>query len=149
MQRYAAGENQTTIARQEQINRETVARIVKCTEMESHIEHMRERWRALCDDAIEGVRKLIRNGDKQAIFRVLESNGIIASQGQAQNIIGQPATKPSGDARVQELTAKFAEVAIERARVFRTPFPGLAEIAEQHDIKLGFELDASDEAEQI
>jgi len=38
MQRYASGENQTAIARQEGINRETVGRIVKSAEMEAFTE---------------------------------------------------------------------------------------------------------------
>jgi hypothetical protein len=37
---------------------------------------------------------------------------------------------------------------MERAKVFHTPFPELAEIAEQHNIEVGFDLrGASDEAE--
>ena len=59
------------------------------------------------------------------MFRVLESNNVIQPQGQAQGISAQPATKPTGDARVKELMEAFAGVAIERARVFKTPFPEL------------------------
>src|ERR1700756_2445320 len=147
MQRYASGENQTAIARQEGINRETVGRIVKGGEMESFTEEIRERWRGLCDDAIQSVRRLIAKDDKQAVFRVLESNGIIAPQGQGQNFSVQTATKPSQDERVKQLTVAFAEVAVERARVFGTAFPELAEVADKIGVKLGFELNgASDDA---
>ena len=59
MQRYASGENQTSIARQEGINRETVGRIVKSGEMEQFTEEIRESWRGLCEDAIQSVRRLI------------------------------------------------------------------------------------------
>src|SRR5579863_4399607 len=52
MQRYASGQNQTAIAREEGINRETVGRIVKGAEMEAFTEEIRERWRGLCEDAI-------------------------------------------------------------------------------------------------
>jgi len=41
MEKYALGQNQTAIARDEKINQETVARIVKSAEMESYIEHVR------------------------------------------------------------------------------------------------------------
>jgi hypothetical protein len=149
MQLYASGENQTAIARQEGINRETVGRIVKSAEMESYTEQIRERWRGLCDAAIESVRRLIAQDDKQAVFRVLESNGIVAPQGQVQNFSSSGAPKSTGDERVKELMAAFAGVAIERARVFKTPMPELAEIAEQHDIKLDFPLNGtSDEADE-
>src|SRR5689334_2835985 len=76
MQRYASGENQTAIARQEGINRETVGRIVKCDEMDALTEEIRESWRALCEDAIQSVRRLIAKDDRQTVFRVLESNKI-------------------------------------------------------------------------
>jgi hypothetical protein len=60
----------------------------------------------------------------------------------------QTAAKPTGDERVKQLMEVFAAIAIERARVFRTPFPELAEVAKEHDIKLGFELNGSDEADE-
>jgi hypothetical protein len=149
MQRYASGENQTAIARQEGINRETVGRIVKSAEMEQFTEEIRERWRGLCDDAIQSVRRLIASDDKQTVFRVLESNGIVAPQGQMHNLSVQAAAKPTGDERMNTLRACFADVMMERARVFRTPFPELAEIAKQHNVEVGFDLrGASDEAEQ-
>jgi hypothetical protein len=149
MQRYASGENQTAIARQEKINRETVGRIVKSEEMEAFTEEIRESWRALCEDAIQSVRRLIAKDDKQTVFRVLESNGVVAPQGQVQNFSLRPETKATGDARVKELMAAFAGVAIERARVFKTPMPELNEIAELKGIKLDFELDGTtDETEE-
>jgi hypothetical protein len=148
MQRYASGENQTAIARQEGINRESVGRIVKSEEMEAFTEEIRERWRGLCDAAVESVRRLIAKDDKQAVFRVLESNGILAPQGQVQSPV-QTAVKPIQDDRVKNLRAAFADVMMERAKVFRTPFPELAEIAEQQDIKLDFPLNgASDESDE-
>ena len=130
MQKYALGHNQTAIASEEKINRETVARIVKSTEMETFTEEIRERWRGLCDAAVESVRRLIAQDDRQTVFRVLESNGILAPQGQVQSPSAQTAAKPPQDERVKQLTAAFAEVAVERARVFGTPFPELAEVAE-------------------
>jgi hypothetical protein len=148
MQRYASGENQTAIARNENLNRESVARIVKSAEMEAFTEEIRERWRGLCDSAVESVRRLIAKDDKQTVFRVLESNGIIAPQGQVQNLL-QPAPKSTGDARVKELMEAFAAVAIERARIYKTPFPELQEVADKIGVNVGFALNGvSDEAEE-
>jgi hypothetical protein len=153
MEKYALGTNQTAIARQEEINRETVGRIVKSAEMEAFTEEMRERWRGLCDAAIESVSRLIAKDDRPTVLRVLESNKIIAPQGQVQNLSVNLAPKPSGDERVKELMGAFAAVAIERARVYKTPMPELAEIAEQQNIKLGFDLnsatDESDDEDEI
>jgi Helix-turn-helix domain len=148
MQRYASGENQTAIARQEGINRETVGRIVKSEEMEAFTEEIRERWRGLCDAAIESVSRLIAKDDRPTVFRVLESNGIIAPQGQVQNLSVQTAASPNQDERARNLRACFADVMMERAKVFRTPMPELAEIAEKKGIQLDFELNAANEVEQ-
>lgn len=149
MQKYALGTNQTAIARDENLNRESVGRIVKSAEMEQFTEEIRERWRGLCEDAIQSVRRLIAKDDRKAVFRVLESNGIVAPQGQIQNLSAQTAMKPSQDDRMNTLRACFADVMMERARVFKTPMPELAEIAEQHNIEVSIDLrGAPDEAEQ-
>jgi hypothetical protein len=93
------------------------------------------------------VREKLKEGDKEVALRILESNGVIPVPGTTFNI--PPATKPTGDERVKQLMEAFAAVAIERARVFKTPMPELNEIAEQHDIKLDFSLNStSDESEE-
>src|ERR1700746_1314292 len=76
MEKYAMGRNQTAIARQEKINRETVGRSVKCPEIDSYVEAKRELWRGLCDDALEVVREKLKEGDKDLALRILESNGV-------------------------------------------------------------------------
>ena len=145
MEKYALGTNQTAIAREEGINRETVGRIVKCHEMDAYVEEKRELWRGLCDDALEVLRQKLKEGDKEVALRILESNGVIPPPGATFNI--QTAAKPTGDARVKELMEAFAAVAIERARVFKTPFPEVQEVADKIGVKLGFELNgASDDA---
>ena len=146
MEKYALGTNQTAIAREEGLNRESIGRIVKSAEMEAFTEEIRERWRGLCENAIQSVRRLIAKDDKQTVFRVLESNKIIAPQGAALNHNLPTAANPSQDDRMNTLRARFADVMMERARVFKTPMPELAEIAEENGIKLDFELNgASDE----
>ena len=147
MQRYASGENQTAIARQEGINRETVGRIVKCPEMAAYVEAKRELWCGMCDDALEVLRQKLKEGDKEVALRVLESNSVIPPRGATFNHNIQTAAKPNEDDRMNTLRACFADVMMERAKVFRTPMPELAEIAEQRGIELGFDLNgASDES---
>src|ERR1700756_3035447 len=53
MEKYALGRNQTAIARDENLNRESVARIVKSAEMEAFTEEIRESWRGLCEAALD------------------------------------------------------------------------------------------------
>ncbi len=140
MQEYAAGKTQTQIAKEIGINRDTVNKIVRAPEMSSYIESKLEEWRGLCDPAIRAARILLNNCDKETMFRVLETNGIIPPKAATLNHNLTQNTKPTGDERVKQLTAAFAEVAVERARVFGTPFPELAEVAEAKGIKLDFSL---------
>jgi len=146
MQKFVAGKTQVDIAKEESVDRESVRRIVKSPELTAYVEEKRELWRGLCDPAIEVIRQKLKEGDKEVALRILESNSVIPSRGATLNI--QAATKPTGDERMNNLRACFADVMMERAKVFKTPFPELADIAEQHDIKLDFALNSSDEAEE-
>jgi len=149
MQKFVAGKSKTDIAKEERIDRESVRRIVKAPEMDSYVEAKRELWRGLCDDALEVVREKLEEGDKVVALRVLESNGVIPPRGVALTHNIQTAPKFNQDDRMNNLRACFADVMMERAKVFRTPFPELAEIAEQHNIEVGLDLrGASDETEE-
>ena len=141
MQKYAIGKTKIDIATEEGIDRESVRRIVKAPEMDSYVEAKRELWRGLCDDALEVVRQKLKEGDKEVALRVLESNCVVPLRGATFNI--QTAAKPTGDERVKELMAAFAGVAIERAKLYRTPFPELQEVADKIGVKLGFSLNGA------
>ena len=149
MQKYVAGKTKIDIAKEEGVDRESVRRIVRCPEMDAYVEEKRELWRGLCDPALEVVRQKLKEGDKEVALRVLESNGVIPPRGATLNHNIQTAAKPTGDERVKNLRAAFADVMLERAKAFKTPFPELAQIAEQHNIEVGLDLrGASDEAEE-
>ena len=147
LQKFVAGKTKIDIAKEEQVDRESVRRIVKCPEMDAYVEEKRELWRGLCDPAIEVLRQKLKEGDKDVALRVLESNGVIPPPGATFNI--QAAAKPTGDERVRQLMEAFAAVAIERARVFKTPFPEIQEVADKIGVKLGFSLKgASNDTEE-
>ena len=149
VQEYLSGKNQTQIAKEIGINRDTVNKIVRAPEMSAYIESKLEEWRGLCDPAIRAARMLLNNCDRETMFRVLETNGIIPPKAATLNHNLTQNTKPAGDERIKQLTAAFAEVAVERARVFGTPFPELAEVADAKGIKLDFSLrGAPDEDEE-
>jgi hypothetical protein len=148
MQKYVVGKTQTDIAKEESVDRESVRRIVKAPEMDSYVEAKRELWRGLCDDALEVVRQKLKEGDKEVALRVLLSNNVIPPQGAALHHNIQTAANPNQDERVKNLRACFADVMMERAKVFGTPMPELADIAEENGIKLDFELNGSRELEE-
>ena len=148
MQKFVAGKTKIDIAKEEGVDRESVRRIVKCPEMDAYVEEKRESWRGFCDDALEVLRQKLKKGDKEVALRVLESNGVIPVRGATLTHNIHTAVKPNQDDRINNLRACFADVMMERARVFQTPMPELAEIAEEKGIKLDFELNgASDEGE--
>jgi hypothetical protein len=148
MQKYVVGKTQTNIAKEEGVDRESIRRIVRSPELTVYVEEKRELWRGLCDPAIEVLRQKLKEGDKDVALRVLESNGVIPVRGAALNHNIPTAAKPTGDERVKNLRAAFADVMMERARVFKTPMPELAAIAEERGIKLDFALNAPDEDEE-
>ena len=81
MQKYALGTNQTAIARDENLNRESVGRIVKSAEMEQFTEEIRERWRGLCDEAIQSVRRLIKKMISRLFFACSNRMGLLRRRG--------------------------------------------------------------------
>ena len=123
MQKYVVGKTKIAIATEEGVDRETVRRIVRSPELTAYVEEKKEMWRGLCDEALETIRRLLRENDKQVAFRVLESTGVIPPEGATLNHNTQTAAKPNEDDRMNTLRACFADVMMERAKVFKTPMP--------------------------
>ena len=148
LQKFVVGRTKIDIATEEGVDRETVRRIVKCPEMDAYVEEKREMWRGLCDEALETIRRLLRENDREVAFRVLESTAVIPPKGATFNHNIPTAAKPTGDERVKQLMEAFAGVAIESARVFKTPFPELQEVADKIGVKLDFALNDSRELDE-
>jgi hypothetical protein len=128
MQLYALGKNQTAIAKEEKLNRETVGKIVRSEEMNEFIEEMRAQFRGLSELAIAALRQQLQANGKEAIdiaWRVLETNGIVPPRGQVFNYSAQH-TETTDD---EAVSAAFARITLERARVFQTPFAEPTETA--------------------
>jgi len=137
MQLYALGKNQTQIAREERLNRETVHKIVSSSEMNDFVEQMRARFRGLSELAIEALGRELREHGKEAIeiaWRVLETNVIIPPRGQVVSQVGQDTL--TEDESVQKTLSAFGRIAMERARIFNCPMPELEEAAEQAGVDL-------------
>ena len=81
VQNSCLGMSQTEIARSERLSRECVNRIVNhSSEADQFKEEMRARWLALCEPAIECLRRKLESGDKDAIeiaLIILASLGVI------------------------------------------------------------------------
>jgi hypothetical protein len=101
MGKFVGGKTQVEIAKEEGIDRETVRRIVTSPELNAYVEEKKELWRGLCDEALEAVRRLLRENDRQVALRVLESNGVIPPEGVLvnQNIQTQTMSKKDRETR--------------------------------------------------
>jgi hypothetical protein len=87
---------------------------------------MRARFRGLSELAIEALRSELQQGGKEAIeiaWRVLEANGIIQPKGQVVSHSIQPQHVQASED--EAVSAAFARITMDRARVFQTPFPKL------------------------
>jgi len=141
MELYALGKNQTQIAREERLNRETVHNIVSSSEMNDFVEQMRARFRGLSELAIAALHQQLQAGGKEAIeiaWRVLETNGIIPPEGQAVNYLPElrDASANEENEAVQKTLSAFGRIAMELARVFNCSMPELEEAAEQAGVDL-------------
>jgi transposase-like protein len=81
VQKSCLGLTQKEIAASEGLSRETVNRVVNHSqEAEQFREEMRGRWLALCEPAIEAVRRKLESGDEDAAdiaLTILTSMGLI------------------------------------------------------------------------
>ncbi len=82
-QRYIAGENKSEIARNENCDRETVARIVKFPEVQNFIAQQQQEFFGLIPDAMAAVRYALQvERDPHVAYRVLEATGVAPHPGE-------------------------------------------------------------------
>src|ERR1700751_2204263 len=70
LQKYVVGKTKAAIAKEEGVDRESVRRIVKCPEMAAYVEEKREMWCGMCDEALETIRRLLRENDREVALRI-------------------------------------------------------------------------------
>lgn len=91
-QRYVAGENKTAIAKEEKVDRGTVARIVKFPEVQDFIAQAQQEFFGLVPDAMAAVRHALRLEKNPTIaLAVLERTGVAAHRGERMQL---PETAP-------------------------------------------------------
>jgi hypothetical protein len=91
MQRYAGGECIRQIAREEQRDRATVAKIVKSHEMQTYVQELRERFYGLGFDALDAVQHALQVQKNAGIgYRLLTDIGIVPSAEERHAIAIQP-----------------------------------------------------------
>ena len=126
MQRYVAGENIRSIARDEGRDRGTVSRIVQSEEMQAHTQKMREQYYGLAELAMDGLRRALEQShDGRLAHEILRNLGVIPT---AEDIslqrVQQPRPVTEAD-RVKFEMLKLLTSACERAEMYGHPKPCL------------------------
>jgi hypothetical protein len=133
--RYVAGENKSEIARNENCDRETVARIVRFPAVQEFIAQMQQEFYGLVPDAMEALRYALQvKKDPTIAYRVLEGTGVAPRKG--EHLPQPPVTEEDMRVRQDRLVAA---VLTQRRRDF--------DIALPDDLKKAFDMGALDEGE--
>jgi len=129
MQRYIAGENIRSIARDEGRDRGTIRRIVKSEEMQAHVHQMREQYYGLAAAAMESVyRALQQSTDGRLGHEILRNLGIIPSPQEIaalQQQVPEQAGPVTEEQEVKLEMWKLVEAAYQRAEMYGQPKPSL------------------------
>ena len=84
IQKYFAGKNISQLAREENRNRETVARIVKEDEVREVVQQMKTEYYGLLNDAVAAVRHALQQQkDARIGYRILADTGVIPTPEEA------------------------------------------------------------------
>ena len=127
LQKYATGKSIVQIAREENRNRETVARIVHSDEMNEYVRQMREKFYGLADLAIAAVQyALAEERDAQVGYRILLDTGVIPTA--EERLAAQVREAPrSLDEGVRRQAERIALVMMECHDTYNTPFEEVEE----------------------
>ncbi len=107
---------------------------MKSEQMESYVISMRERFFALADDAITSVQKALQAGDSELGYQLLKDVGIVPSKQWIPIENAEPINDQ--DDRVRGIMVKMAAIAVERNRVFKTPFPRMDAVEKEIEDEL-------------
>jgi hypothetical protein len=100
MQRHVTGESNREIARVEEVDRKTVARVVRSPEFQDHMRQQRERFYALVPAALTALQHALENNKEPRIaYQVLTDTGVIPSADERLSTLTQPPRSLSDEAR--------------------------------------------------
>jgi hypothetical protein len=81
--RYIRGENRTSIAHAEGVDRGTVARIVQFPEVRAFIAHQQQEFFGLVPDAMAAIRHALQaTKDPKVGFQILQATGVAPQRGE-------------------------------------------------------------------
>jgi hypothetical protein len=134
--RFIAGESVRSIARAENRDRATVAKIVRGPEVHQYIGELRARFFGAMEIAMETLLEELNNPDTKTrgwlAFEMLKDGGVVPNRNQTMELESQPKQPgpESEDAAIQKIAVQIVKGAIEKHRFFGIPLPE-ADEAEQ------------------
>jgi hypothetical protein len=142
LQKYVAGKSVVQISREENRNRETVAKIVKGKEMEEFVNEMRDRFYGLAGDALDAIQhNLCKNKDGHLAYRLLTDIGVVPTVEERQTVAAMSQPQETQDERVEKLVAGFTRLAMESYSAFGRPLPDVNEVEAELERKRRRNLD--------
>jgi ethanolamine utilization microcompartment shell protein EutS len=141
LQEYAAGKSIAAISKQENRNRETVAKIVHGPEIQSHVQALRARFLGLGSNAIDAVdHALTAQKDGRLAFQVLSSLGVVPSVEERQRLTA-PTTQTVNDDKegIINCMAGMIEMAIANLSAFGHRIPELEPLFEKIGYRINYD----------
>jgi len=106
MERHAIGESDRKIARAENVDRKTVARVTE-REMGDSVREARERFYGLISQSLDTLEHGLReNKDARLAYAILSATGVVPSVAEKESILAQPPQSLSETA-LQQLVAQL------------------------------------------
>ncbi len=127
MERHVTGESNREIARVEQIDRKTVARVLGSQEFQEHMRAQRERFYALAPAALDALQyALEQKKDARIAYEILADTGVIPSVEERTAALNQRPLSRSDQAR-ETLVASLSRqdrILFDALRVFQAKAAG-------------------------
>jgi hypothetical protein len=132
--RFIAGESVRSIARAENRDRATVAKIVRGPEVHQYIGELRARFVGATEIAMETLLEELRNPDSRTrgwlAFEMLRAGSVIPNRNQTMELESRtPEPEPESEqAAIKRIAVALVQGAIERHRFFGIPLPEADEV---------------------
>jgi hypothetical protein len=142
-QKFVQGYSIRKISREEGRARQTIVRIVRSEDVQNFVKQMQEELWGLIPAAIGALRhELEANKNSELAYQMIRDIGVFLPAR-----IQQPSSPYDSDTRVKQIMGEFAKIALERNRIYGTPFPEIEAAAARAGVKIQLRSAALDDEE--
>ncbi len=118
LQKHVAGKSIVEISREENRNRETVARIVHSDDMAEMVNRMREKFYGLAESALSTVEEAVeKRKDAQLSYKILLDTGIVPTLADRMRILA-PSERVNEQAAVYRIIAQLVGHSVAKLRAY-------------------------------